>query len=106
MANVYIEQYRNGLRDAGGALLPVEGALIEGGSAVLDSSSSGASLELDSEAKYIYVRSSGDVWGGWTSTPGDLDNAGSLENDRFDLTASLPRWKTVQGTHFSVKLKA
>lgn len=106
MANVYIEQYRNILRDDSGAPSPVEGALIPGGSAVLDSSGSGASLELEAGTKYIYIRSAGDVWGGWTDTPADVDNSGPLENDRFDLTESLPRWKAVEGTHFSVKLKA
>lgn len=105
MADVYIEQYRNVARDGAGAVIPVEGALIAGGSTVLSSSGTGATVELDPAAEYIYVRATGDCYGGWTNDPDDLDDTAALENDRFDLPDGFARWKVVQGTHFSVILK-
>lgn len=106
MANVYIEQYRNGFRDEAGAVVQIEGALIENGSAVLDASGEGGTIALNAAAKYIYIRSAGDCYGGFTNDPDDLDDDAGLENDRFDLQVDIPRWKPVQGTHFSVILKA
>lgn len=105
MANVYIEQYRNVFRDGAGAVAQIEGALIEGGSVVLVSSGTGDTVELDASTKYIYVRADGDCYGGFTSNPDNLDDAGTFENDRFDLPNGLPRWHPVQGTHYSVILK-
>jgi hypothetical protein len=106
MANVYIEQYRNALRDDAGAVIPVEGALISEGSAVLDASGTGDTLELNEATTYIYVRAAGECYGGFTDTPDNLDDAASFDNDRFDLQDGVARWKAVQGTHFSVILKA
>lgn len=106
MANVYIEQYRNALRDKSGAIIPVESALIEGGAAILDASGTGDTIELETDTAYVYVRAEGECYGGWTDTPDNLDDGGTFENDRFDLQDGIARWKAVQGTHFSVILKA
>lgn len=108
MANeVYVEQYKVCLRDGAGAVVPVEGALLDGGSDVLVATS-GDTVTILSDTKFIYVRPTADCYGGFTSTPANLEDGGSLDADRYDLAADTPRWITVKDniTSFSVILKA
>ena len=106
MANVYIEQYRNALRDDGGAVISAPSALMPNGSEVIVSSGAGGTLELEDGAIFLYVRAAGDCYGGFTNDPDDLDNAAALGNKRYDLQNDVGRWIAVNGTHFSAILKA